>query len=196
MTSGTGFAKTLNRRAGEGSGTRPREAFTLLELTIVLFILGLLAALMAPSFKGFFASTKGKEATSGLRQSIRLTQQRAANQGEVRVLTLDFDTGAYYVAVPARERSTRREEMELRRRLPESYRFGVVYFPETEEVVERDEAELQFFPDGTTRDTEVVLVETDKSGKDRRYYVVTIQGTTGHVTSYPPVRADQNDRPR
>lgn len=194
-TSATGCRKKRNRPTGGRPGTRAKAAFTLLELTIVLFILGLLTALMAPSFKGFFASTKAVEATSGLRQSIRLTQQRAAHRGEVRVLTLSFDTGGYYVAVLARERGRRREEFELRKHLPEGFRFASVYFPETEEFVDRREARLEFFPDGTTRDTEIVLAEMDKSGKEK-YHLVTIQGTTGHVTSHPPVRADQLDRSR
>jgi len=163
---------------------------------VVILILGILAALMAPSFKGFFSSARAVEAASGLRQSIRVTQQRAANRGEVRVLTVNFDTGAYFVAVPNEERGWRRERMEVSGRLPEGFRFLSLYFPETDRMLERGKAQLEFYPDGTTRDAEIALVELDKSGKEKLYHVMTIQGTTGYVSQAAAFRPGRLDRVR
>jgi prepilin-type N-terminal cleavage/methylation domain-containing protein len=194
MTSATGRKRNWNSPRRPPSGGS-RAAFTLLELTIVLFILGLLVALMAPSFKGFFSTAKGVEATSGLRQSIRITQQRAANQGVVKVMMFNFETGTYYVPLPEK-RGRRNQKFELIRQLPEGYRFVSIYFPETEEFVDREKARLEFFPDGTTRDSQVVMVETGKSGKAKRYLVVTVQGTTGYVSPPDVFRPDQFERRR
>jgi prepilin-type N-terminal cleavage/methylation domain-containing protein len=170
-----------------------RSGFTLLELTVVLFILGLLAALMAPAFKGFFQSSKLLEATSGLRNTIRYVQQRAATEGMVQVLELNFETGAYFVekrdedSIRHRWRRSRSKEFEIRRILPEHFSFHSVYFPELEEKIERDEARLEFYPDGTTRDAEVVLKLEDEDNKVEKYYMLVVQGTTGHVSKPMPV---------
>jgi prepilin-type N-terminal cleavage/methylation domain-containing protein len=173
-----------------------RAGFTLLELTVVLFILGLLAALMAPAFRGFFKSTKVVEATSGLRNTIRLVQQRAATRGDVVVLELNFETGAYFVEKRDdkhrfRSRRPGSKEFEVRRSLPDDFSFHSVYFPELEEEIDRDEARLEFYPDGTTRDADIVLELEDTEKKETRYYMITVQGTTGHVSKPRPVNPDK-----
>jgi len=172
----------------DGVRRRSSAAFTLLELTVVLFILGLLAALLAPSFRGFFETSKSLEATSGIRQTIRMVQQRAANEGDVQVLHLDFETGAYFVVKKEDRHSFRRKKFEIRRALPENYVFYSVYFPEMEDEVRRDEARLEFYPDGTTSDAEIVIASLDENEKEEDYYLITIQGTTGHVSK--PMKVD------
>jgi len=151
---------------------------------------------MVPSFRGFFSRTRVVEATSGLRQSIRLTQQRAANRGEGRVMTRNLEAGTYSVLVPEERRGRKRERAELLGRLPEDFWFAYVYFPETEELVDRRKARLEFFPDGTTHETELALVELDRAGREKGYYVITIQGTTGHVGKTISYRPDQFARVR
>ena len=98
--------RTLVFRAASGAAALPRgraarlranHGFTLLELSIVLFIMGLVIALAMPHFGGL-PSAHLKSESRRLAGRATYLYQRATSDRMLMRLTFDLDTNSYYVS--------------------------------------------------------------------------------------------------
>src|ERR1043165_7901245 len=80
---------------GKTTAAEPRQAFTLIELILVMAILSIVLAVAAPSLSNFF---RGRSLDSEARRFVALTrygQSRAVSEGVPMVLWLDSSARAY-----------------------------------------------------------------------------------------------------
>lgn len=124
--------------------------FTLLELIVVLCLAGMLAALVAPSFSGTLESARLRAGAAEMRATLSFARTLSASQSRTRTVAIDPRTGEYGVSG------------ESGRRLPEgirieSLRVGGADAAAGRAAGEAAPANVDFFPDGTAEETEVVL---------------------------------------
>lgn len=76
---------------------RNREGFTLLELVIVIVVMGILAAVIAPIVGRVVGGLGIKTEALSLCEDIRYTQHKALSEGEIFRLAINMDTKQYQV---------------------------------------------------------------------------------------------------
>lgn len=147
-----------------GAGTRrPRRrdaGFSLLELVVVLFLAGLLAALVAPSFEAPLESARLRAGAVELRATLLRARTLAAAGARERAVALDLEAGVFGIAGERRVRE-----------LPEGVRFEAVRIAGAETG---RTATIRFYPDGSGEDAEVALAS--RAGGRLR---VTVDPLTG-----------------
>lgn len=142
----------------------PRPAtrgFTLLELVIVLFLAGLIAALVVPSFSGTLESSRLRSGASDVRAALTLARTLAVSGSRPRAAAFDIEEGRYAVEGEARGYV-----------LPEGIRIESVR--SGSEEAERGTVFVHFFPDGSAEEAEIVVVASG-GGRLR----VTVEPLTG-----------------
>ena len=142
----------------------PRPAargFTLLELVIVLFLAGLVAALVVPSFSGTLESARLRSGASDVRAALNLARTLAVSGSSPRAAAFDIEGGRY--AVEGESRSYV---------LPDGIRIESVRTGAEEAT--RGTVRVRFFPDGSAQDAEIVVVSPG-GGRLR----VTVEPLTG-----------------
>jgi len=142
---------------------RPRAqgGFTLLELIVVLFLAGLVAALVAPSFSGTLDSSRLRSGTAEVRSVLTLARTLAASGSKARTVAFDIEKGEFAVLGEARTYL-----------LPEGVRIESARVGGA--VVEEETFRVRFFPDGSAEETEIV-VSSSSGGRFR----VTVEPLTG-----------------
>ena len=73
--------------------TEKQKGFSLIELLVVISIIGLLAALIVPSFNAFNRRQTVKQATKQLKADLRLAQNRAVSSIDNSDWGMEFDAG-------------------------------------------------------------------------------------------------------
>ena len=142
----------------------PRPAtrgFTLLELVIVLFLAGLVAALVVPSFSGTLESSRLRSGASDVRAALTLARTLAVSGSSLRAAAFDIEGRGYAVEGEAR-----------RYVLPDGIRIESVRTGSEEAT--RGTVRVRFFPDGSAQDAEIVVVSPG-GGRMR----VTVEPLTG-----------------
>jgi type II secretion system protein H len=76
---------------------RPRSGFTLLELVMVMLILSMLLAMVAPSLSGFGAGRDAEYAAAQVMTLSRWAREQAITEGRVYRLNFDPSTQTYQV---------------------------------------------------------------------------------------------------
>ena len=137
------------------------RGFTLLELIVVLFLAGLVAALVAPSFSGTLESSRLRSGAAGVRATLTLARTLAASGSRLRSVVFDIERGEYVVDGEARTYV-----------LPEGIRIDSARVG-TEEP-EQETFRVRFFPDGSAEGAEIV-VASSTGGRLR----VTVDPLTG-----------------
>ena len=89
---------------GAGLGVRPR-GFTLVELLIVLFIAGLMAAFVVPSFVGSIKGMRLKGDVKHLAAALRFARSEAVCSKGLAIVKLDLDDGTYQLIIKKKEQS-------------------------------------------------------------------------------------------
>lgn len=149
-------------RAARRAGARtPPGGFTLLELVIVLFLAGLVAALVLPSFSGTLESSRLRSGASEVRAALTLARTLAVSGSRPRAAEFDIEAGRYAVDGEARG-YVLPEGIRI-----ESVRTGV-------EEADRGTVRVRFFPDGSAEDAEIVIASSG-GGRLR----VTVDPLTG-----------------
>jgi len=135
--------------------------FTLVELIVVLFILSIIAALAAPSFTRTLVSSQLSASAAEVRATFARARTLAVVGGSERAVVFDIGKGEYGLDNEA-----------TRRGFPEPVRLsGVILGGER---VERGDAVVRFFPDGSAEEAEVSVTGGD-GGRIR----VTVEPLTG-----------------
>jgi type II secretion system protein H len=76
-----------------------RRGFTLLELVLVLGLVGVLLAMVAPSLKGFFGSRQTADAAAQVLALTHMAGTRAVTQGSVYRLNIDSQSNTYWLSM-------------------------------------------------------------------------------------------------
>jgi len=176
-------SRTKSSRAPSALSRSPFQGgFTLLELVIVLFILGLMTALAMPTFVNFYRKSEEQQTTSRLVQLLRFAQQQAIFKRQVRTVGIDFDTHSYYLKEDPRPGDY---SYEIRRRhqtpLPKGFEFERIEYPEREEEENTDEAFVNFFPNGTADRVKLTIRRVNDRGMTENLFIVRVNGVTGRV---------------
>ena len=137
------------------------RGFTLLELIVVLFLAGLVAALVAPSFSGTLESSRLRSGAAGVRATLTLARTLAASGSRLRSVVFDIERGEYVVDGEARTYV-----------LPEGIRIESARVGNEEP--EQETFRVRFFPDGSAEGAEIV-VASSTGGRLR----VTVDPLTG-----------------
>ncbi len=140
---------------------RAQGGFTLLELIVVLFLAGLVAALVAPSFTGTLDSSRLRSGAAEVRSVLNLARTLAASGSRHRDVAFDIGKGEYAVLGEARTYL-----------LPEGVRIESALVGGA--VVEEETFRVRFFPDGSAEEAEIV-VSSMSGGRFR----VTVEPLTG-----------------
>lgn len=154
-----------------------RNGFTLIEITIVVFILALVAMLVAPSLQ----RVVGGDARSASRDLAGLAAalvQEAIATRTIQRLYYDLDTDEFWVTTLVSRGGVLEEGPPVgpKRALPAEVRFEDVATPH-HGLVTDGTAFTQFFPSGGVTRTAIHLEEGDRSR-----YTLTINPITGRVT--------------
>ncbi len=144
------------------------RGFTLLELVLVLFLAGLLAALVAPTVSGTLESSRLREGAARLRATFSLARTLSASGARERSVVFDLAGGEYKISGEDRARP-----------LPEGVRIRSIRVGGL--LVEGDAVSpgdvlprVRFFPDGAAEDAEVVLASS--GGGTMAVVVVSLTG--------------------
>ncbi len=151
-------------RAGRNPG------FTLLELVVVLFLAGILAALVVPSLSGTLESSRLRGGAAEVRATLSLARNLSASAGRVRTVEFDLEKGEFGIGGGQR-----------RSLLPEGVRFqsirtGNALMEWGRPVGEAGNPKVLFHPDGSAEEAEIVLTSND--GRSLR---VAVEPLTGMV---------------
>ena len=185
---------------------KPRPAYTLLEMVLVLAVLGILGALALPTLRTMYSDLRAKAAADAVRAAWAEARAHAVNEGRPYRFSLVLDHGNYRVApdspeywgggdVPAGGGDMTGPAFVLDDALPPGVRFRN---PESLQVGAADDtgdtalppggvdpgawtATILFLPDGTVR-TEQEIVEVGLEAPNTRPLVVRLRSLTGVIT--------------
>ena len=145
-----------------GSSLRAHRGVTLLELLIVLMLMGLIAALVIPTFGSGASTTELKSAARQLAAGLRAARSQAIAQRAESFLVLDLPARAFSVPPDAEVH-----------RLPD--RVELKLFTAQKDLVSEQVGAIRFFPDGGSNGGRITVA----SGG--RKFDVDIDWLTGRV---------------
>ena len=90
----------MNLRLSSGDG---RNAFTLVELMVVLVLIGILSAMIIPEMKGTYEDALLRSTSRDLINVIDIAASRAVSLNQVHRVRLDLKTGRYVIEKRVRE---------------------------------------------------------------------------------------------
>lgn len=156
------------RRSAVGS-----SGFTLLEIIIVMLIVGMMAAIIAPSVRSGIESIRFRTSIKQLLATLRYCRSKAISTKEQKVVQIDMDEGSYTILglVLPNDEDAQSSSSKI---LPEG-----VFFIEWETPYESETADIQtitFFPKGNA--TGGILHIEDRKG---RLYKIVIDRITGRA---------------
>lgn len=151
-----------------------RAGFTLLELVVVLFILALVTALVAPAFSRSFGQAQLKAATRELAALCRFARTQAITSQGVLEVVLDRQTNSYWLngivqASPAQDTEHPVQDRQARlRALPTGVTLKSVVI-DTGPLREDERGSIIFFPQGSSTGGSIDL--SDEKGRGYRIVV-------------------------
>jgi len=168
------------------SPARSHKGFSLLELLVVLFIVGIVSTLAVPKMMGSMSRTKLKTAVKQVAASLRYARSTAASQKITRTVRVDLGnsrvsvSGGKAASEPAGEAEGQAAGKETKETKPEVFDLPREVRVEKaiwgEEFIEEGVFEIHFFPNGGSSGGKLVL------GNDRgSRYGITIDLITGMV---------------
>ena len=127
---------------------RGRRGFSLMELLIVLFVLSLLTALVAPSFSHTLLSGRMRTCAAEVRATLARARSYAVSEGRMRFVVFNLEEGKFGLDNDA-----------VLRGFPEPIRFDSLMVG-GEEIREAT-ARVRFYPDGTAEEAEIKVAAGD-----------------------------------
>jgi len=156
--------------------------FTLMELVVVLFILGLITAMAMPTFINFHRKSVERHTTGQLTQLLHFAHQQAIFKRKVRTVGIDFETNTYYVKadpIPGDYSFEIRKQHQTP--LLEGFEFESIVYPEREEEEDSDVAFVNFYPNGTADKVKLTIRRVNDRGFTENLFIVRVNGVTGHI---------------
>jgi len=154
-----------------GPGGELKRGFTLLELLVVLFIVGLLFALIPPLFSGAVPGVKLKAAVRDLAVALRLARNQSITHDVETQVHLNLESPAYAIGRQAP------------RTLPSGVELKVAPAAR-QSALETTRHVVRFFSDGSSSGTLITV------SRDKRSYDLHVGWLTGRVTIIEDVDAD------
>ncbi len=160
-----------------------KKGYTLLELTIVLVLLGLVTMLTVPRFQAFISGNEIERAARNMSTVIMHARGLAAGEGRGFLIHIDVAKGAYWVSreIPPGVSNTNPEKEEVveKWRLPESVKFRDV---ETlgQGMIGEGEAIIHFWRNGLVETATIHLQDS----KERQMTLI-VNPITGFVQIEP-----------
>lgn len=161
---------------------RSRAGFTLLELMIVLFILGLMATMSIPTFVQYYRENEARQTTEQMAQLLRFAHQESIFTRKPVTVGIDFETNSYFIRIDPDPRDW---GWELRKRhqtpLPKGFEFEKIYYPDLQEEEDSDVTYITFYPDGTAQKARLLINRMNEKGGLESRYVLRVNNVTGQV---------------
>jgi prepilin-type N-terminal cleavage/methylation domain-containing protein len=183
--------------------SRSRAGFTLLELTLVLALIGILLSVVLPySFDGMYGEVKVRGAADAFRSALVTARARAIDDGRTYTVAVANGTGHYRIAPDAAafwngagdsSSSDQKPPLVSMGTLPGGIRFNsendsdpTADSPQQPDIESVDPGQWSkvatFYPDGTAVDDVTVMFRLAGS----RPLQLTLRALTGGVTVAPP----------
>jgi general secretion pathway protein H len=161
------------------------RGFTLFELLIVLIIISLVSALVAPRMIGHMTSINLRTATQKTAAVLKYARNLAASEKAVCIVVFDFDEQTLYIVHGENEDDQQKQDLDGNEKkvdsrtydFPDGITLEKAIMPGGEEK-NAGQYRLLFFPNGSSRGGDVFL----SNNKGRRYNI-NIDFITGLVSS-------------
>ncbi len=126
------------------SHARTTDGFTLLELLVVLAILGMLSALVAPAISRSLSGTDIVSTVRSLVSNLNLARSTAITRNQEVALTIDLDKHEYTITGLNNKQS-----------LPDN--IDIRMLTVENELIDETRAAIRFFPDGSSTGGRVTI---------------------------------------
>ena len=159
---------------------KSEDGFTLIELSMVLIIIGIISVFAVPRFKGLLWHGDVKAAARRLSATIRYTYNQTAMTRERHRLNYDLDARRYWITIREPDGEFVEEDSTLAKNtlLPDRVKFKDIVTPREGEVI-HGTAYTGFTPNGLVESTVIHL-----ENEDEKVYTLIIQPLTGRVKVY------------
>ena len=168
------------RRGSRTAEAKGAHGFTLIELTIILIIMGILFSLVMPRIINI-TNFKLKSTTRRMVRTINHIYSRATTHNRYYRLGIDLTTDEYWVSADTNPSPGMLEFMEediIRKQLPEGIHFtDVFHLGQLEPKKEDEEVYTYFSPKGRIDPPTVIHLADERD----RYYTLFIPPYTGRV---------------
>lgn len=156
-----------------------RSGFTLLELTIVLFIVGLSVTLISPSLTRFSRSAEMRATAQKISSILRNSRSEAVHRREIHQVL--FDSGSKRVKVQAIKPEDLESE-ETKEKSPPARTFSLPEWIQIREMktwanqISTELPTIEFYPNGGSNGGSFLL-----EGEGQRGYRIQVHSVTGAV---------------
>lgn len=157
---------------------RTARAFTLIELSVVVFILMLMLALCAPQFVRSYNSASLSEAVRTFSTMSQLARMHAVTRQQKTVMHVDLDRQAFWVTQSGVDETGHSGTSLRSYQLSTRVTLVSVERPDSGERISKT-ADATFYPNGTCDSITVVFRGADRSG-----LAATIDPVTCKAVSY------------
>ena len=164
--------------AGRPSGIFPFDAgqgFTLIELLLVLVIISIALALVAPAIGNRLGGGDPKRTATQLRTTLELLRLRAITDGSEQHLIVDPQDNQYWQE-SGRQAASQRDSLDVQT-IPSG---GGVLSATSIWVRDTEEVEFRFYPDGTNSGGEIVIEQ--RRGVNVTAYTISLNPLLGTAT--------------
>jgi len=172
---------------GRPSGLFPSNAengFTLIELILVLVIISIAFAIVAPAVGNRFGSSDPKRTAAQLRTTLELLRLRALTDGIEQRLVIDPEDNQYWQEAGRQAANSARddsgEESNHEDELITSSDEDIQFSATSLWVREEGEVEFRFYPDGTNSGGEITIEQ--QRGANEVAYTIALNPLLGTAT--------------
>ncbi len=151
------------------------QAFTLIEMLLVITILAVIAGLSIPSFRKSFTGLELKNQSKEFVYLMRYSQSRSVTKGTRVRINLDVGTKYYFLTESEDENETL-DFQPIKGKMGQKHQFSSAI------DIESSKSTLDFYPDGTIEKAQIRLCQNQEC------FVVSTTEQRGHVKLYSSVK--------
>lgn len=139
------------------------NGFTLIELSVSLIILAMLAAMTAPYIPNAINSMQFKSATRELAYFLRAARSNAVAQQHETVVNLDLEKALYWT-----------DQSKKTKPLPRNVHIKLI--TARSEQFSQNSSAIRFFPDGSSTGGQIIITS------EKSFYTIDVNWLNGRVT--------------